>query len=160
MTTVTFKDGIMAADSRQSHTYIDQVEAKKIYIVNGDVIGLAGSLADFPKFLKWYKQEKNNIGDIIESKHEITNIEALVHHKGKLYHFDENCIAIPMGNIAAIGSGGEAAMGAMLAGVSAPEAVKIACQLDMYSSEPIKYVEVENPVKRLKVYRGLRRKKT
>lgn len=143
MTTVAFKDGIMASESCQSHAYIDPVECRKIYVVNGDVIGLAGNLTDFQKFLKWYKDERSNHEDIEGSSHQIESLEALVYSNGKLYCYDESCIAIRMGEIGAVGSGSSFAVAAMLAGASVEKAVDVACQLDPFSNGPIYTIDVK-----------------
>ena len=165
MTTIAFKDGIMAAESCQTHSYIDQVLCKKIFVVGNDLIGLAGTLTDFPKFLNWYeisrKEDEKNPRSI---KIEIEDIHALVWRKGKLYFYDEQCIAIPMvGTTAAIGSGSAYAMGAMLSNSSAAEAVKIACKLDPCSNPPIYTLSIadikEGRVKPVK-YSGTKRATT
>ena len=157
MTTIAFKDGIMACESCQSHTYIDQVECKKIFVVNGDVLGLAGALVDFPRFITWYKEERVNMSNVTPPQHHIESIEALVYSKGKLYHFDEDCIAIPMGSIAGIGSGGGYAVAAMLAGADAGEAVKIACKLDMYSNGTVYHIDCNANAKKPRKYSGPKR---
>lgn len=158
MTTIAFKDGVMASESCQSHVYIDPVVCKKIYVVSGDVIGLAGNLVDFPKFLSWYQDERKSHTDLEGSEHSIGSLEALVWSNGKLYCYDESCIAVRMGNIAAIGSGSPFAMAAILAGSSAEEAVAVACQMDPFSNGDIYSIDVhkakEGRAKRPRKYYG------
>lgn len=162
MTTIAFKDGVMASESCQSHNYIDQVVCRKIYVVKGDTIGLAGRLTDFPKFLKWYREERDGFDDISGSSLDIEEIQALVYSNGKLYEYDDSCIAIPMsGSIAAIGSGSGYAMAALIAGASAEEAVNIACKLDPLSRPPVYSINAEDvskgKAKRPKKYNGTSR---
>ena len=145
MTTITFKDGVMAADSQQTHVYIDQVECRKLYVINGDLIGLAGNLTDFPKFINWYMNERKNINDLSIPNRAIDELQALVFSKNKLYFYDHECIAVPMtGKIASIGSGSPYAMGAMMAGSTAQEAIVVSSKLDPNTNAPIYSIDIKD----------------
>ena len=66
----------------------------------------------------------------------------LVFPNGDVYRIQSGrkrgCIdRIPPGQIAVVGSGGDVALGAMLAGKSAAEACAIACKVDTACREPI-----------------------
>jgi len=75
----------------------------------------------------------------LEQKPKLTNIQILMVDKTKqIYIADKNLVYIPIGcKKWAIGSGGEFALGAMYAGKTAKEAIKIASQLDVYTGNAI-----------------------
>jgi hypothetical protein len=52
------------------------------------------------------------------------------------------------------GTGGDLALGAMLAGASAVDAVAIACERDVWSAGPIDYVDITEPGFRQRAWKG------
>lgn len=63
---------------------------------------------------------------------------------GSIYLYDKNCVGIKWtGNYFALGSGGNFALGAVLAGKTAKEAVEIAKKLDINSGGKIKTVKIK-----------------
>lgn len=148
MTTIAFKDGVMAADSMQSGDFIDPVECKKILkikvynnVIPTDVlVGCAGQVSALSAFIAWYKEckkpEKWPAG--FEE-----GFSALVYHNSELLYYGGSYgYGIDVGKFSAIGTGSEIAMGAMMAGASAVEAVEIACDLDTGSRKPVSWGEI------------------
>lgn len=139
MTTVAYKDGTLAADSRATLTdgtmsnrtvklwkivsKVDPVKGRVILAIAGDLYG--GLL-----FHDWLKagNEPNLHGRGVEDG---TDFDALILHRSGLYAANRLCrvekITEPYW---AIGSGRLAAMTAMYCGKKAPEAVKIAGLFD------------------------------
>jgi ATP-dependent HslUV protease subunit HslV len=111
---------------------------KKIKRVADCYIGGCGTLHVFEAFLKWYSGDK----DIQPDMQSFKAIEMDAKGNVNIYEGDDkgNISAIPQGKIGAVGSGQNFAMGAMLAGASAEEAVKIAIKLDPYSGGKLKKV--------------------
>lgn len=130
MTTICYKAGIIAYDSRATAggVIVDD-EADKMTVARGVRFFIAGSPADFDRFLDIYFGESDTPVDI-----DLCGFA--VESGGALYKFGVNkndgLWKQPhrAGCAAAIGSGGEFALGAMDCGLSAKEAVKVAMKRD------------------------------
>lgn len=135
MTTIAYKDGIIAYDSRStdSHGIIwDDDENKRITV--GEVeFFLCGTVADFPKFIDGYLND-NPLSHSIE-------VCGFIYQNGKLYcssvkqvDGDTNWYIwreeIRLGNAVAYGSGEQFAMAYMDMGFTAAEAVQGAMKRD------------------------------
>jgi len=135
MTTVAFRDGVMACDTRMTGGFIsvckDKIVSGREAIVGfcGDPIAaycgaqyLAGELQDRP---------------IINSKDDVL---FLMYREGSLYMVDGDLRELPLdGNkYFAIGSGEQAAMVAMHMGATARDAVAMAIKVDENSGGRIK----------------------
>jgi 20S proteasome alpha/beta subunit len=127
--TVIAWDGVTLAADRQSSIASTPFCVTKIFRVskgNRTVLyGAAGNSCDAQEFHQWV------IGNRDEPK--LTNLHILcIDENGHVFWTDEcmNWCKFEDG-IMAIGSGGKFALGAMKAGASAYEAVKIACELDI-----------------------------
>jgi ATP-dependent protease HslVU (ClpYQ) peptidase subunit len=121
---------IMASDSRVTNEDGSFFLSRKVFqLPSGELAGLSGNIVDGLKFLDWYangldEDEKPEFG-----------AEAfcalLLDNCGRLTIWDADCIGLEViGRFHAIGSGANAAMGAMLAGASPDEAVAIASRID------------------------------
>lgn len=131
MTTVATDGKSMFSDSQQTGSYIDRVGVLKVYKVNGSLWGVCGSVAQWLVFLKWL--------DGGDKPTDLDDFEALqVNDKGKVFNWQRTLQPVEVGTPAAIGSGRECAMGAMLAGASPRKAVAIACELDSYSGGKVR----------------------
>ena len=142
MTTIVYRDGVMAADSRVTIT----TEAggarvgrcEKLYRVKGCIIGTAGESAPGLVFIDWYKAGRKN--DKVPEALILGSADftALVLTPHGLFEYDRWCRGEKILNkFYAIGSGAKAALGAMHMGANAIRAVRIACEIDPYSSPPI-----------------------
>lgn len=144
MTTIAYRDGILAADSRTSI----QTEAggsrffkcEKLYrVLRGgvlNIVGLAGESASGLVFLDWYQSgDKETPEKLITGEADFT---ALVLNRSGLFEFDKWCRGEKiLGRFYAVGSGAKAALGALHMGANARTAVRIACKVDPYSAGPI-----------------------
>ena len=134
MTTIAFRDGIMACDSRMTGGYIAVCKSKIVegrdclVGFSGDAIAghsgamyLAGEMQDRP----------------VTSKDDVW---FLVYRDKRLYLADSEFRELPLdGNkYFAIGSGEQAAMVAMHMGASAAEAVKMAIRVDENSGGTVR----------------------
>ena len=127
MTTVTYKDGIIASDS-QSDWFYNEIGVKKIFRVQGMVIGCAGSAAIGSQFVEWMSG-KGNKPVIVDDD----AFSAIVIKKGKCCQYDKGLVPLYSEPYAAIGSGAKFAIAAMDCGKSAKDAVKIARRRDSYT---------------------------
>lgn len=139
MTTIAWDGKTLASDSRQIGDYVDQCNVTKIFTVGSSYLGLAGDSGKGQIFLRWYKDQTKPRPD----QHSLDGFEALIIKGSRTYYVDKTCELIECGKPAAIGSGCDCAMGAMLAGATAIEAVKIAIKLDQYSGGKVRSIKVK-----------------
>lgn len=134
-TTIAWDGKVLAGDSQ-----VTQGETKsfspKIVRINADIIGCAGTCKDIEKFYQWY-------GNRSRPKPHLSSMDALVVVKGQCYYYDEDLERISVCAPYAIGSGKEAALGAMKAGASSQKAVEIAREIDLYTGGPVTYMGTE-----------------
>lgn len=129
MTTVAadWKRGLMACDSMTS-TVDAWWPSTKVYRVDGALIGGAGEASSIRSFVAWYADGQRL------PKPKLGNFCALVLNADGLFYWASDLVAEPIERgFHAIGSGGNAALGAMLAGANVQKAVQIACQVDTSS---------------------------
>ena len=147
MTTIAFKNGVMAADTAVTRGDNHAGIAYKIRSrADGAVAGASGALPDAIKFLDWFEL---NDGSPIEGLG--ADFEALVAYPdGQVTEYSGstslgNYVGRPCPGFGtlAIGSGWKAAAGAMAAGATAVEAVMIAAQIDVHTCGPFQCVEVK-----------------
>jgi len=147
MTTITYRDGVMAADSGEAWGDEIRANAVKIYNTGKYLVGLSGNFAAVVSYIEW-------ITDIQDSH---DNPSTMFRDKDLLMNSPNNGVNILMvdrdGGIWAmtteghattrayeydsIGSGGAYAMGAMHCGAGAEEAVKAAIAYDINSIGPV-----------------------
>ena len=138
MTTIAFDGETLAADSRFTNGYVDDV-AQKIFKLGNVYIAIAGSYSQGLLFVKWCR-------DRTKEKPKSTEMDdfcALEIRDGKPYEYDEHLEPIPMSIPAAIGSGAQFAMGVMKAGLDAKKAIQIAMKLDQNTGGKIKTVKIK-----------------
>lgn len=133
MTTIAadFRSGVMVSDSRTSIGSA-WVPSTKVQRINGELIGCAGTVSDIQRWQKWYQGGKRG------ARPKCEDFCALVLRKdGLFYIYDGGHELLIERGFHAVGSGGDAANGALLAGVDAHKAVEIACQVDSGSGGDI-----------------------
>ena len=144
MTTVAYRDGIIAADSQI--TYDKSVRGKsapKIVQLNKDLVfvgaGDTRAIAHATKFftpLNW--EEK-----LEEAPKFKQAFEAIIWYKGKIYTCIGSCYPeLVCDDFYAIGSGYKFALAALHLGLSAEDAVKFASTLDIYTNNEIQLFNV------------------
>ncbi len=132
MTTIAVSRDSMAGDSLVDDGGI-RSKTTKIFKVNGDLLGIAGALGEGLEFIDWY-QDPDNDPPILPS----CNVVILKKNK-TIWTIDSTNWPIKVKEkFYAIGSGAAAALGAMYAGKTPAEAVKIACKIDMNTGLPVK----------------------
>jgi len=139
MTTIAYRDGLMAADSgawTTSGTLLGHTD-KIDRLEDGTLIGSAGDYTATVRALEWLAAGKSE-----ESKPEFGEEEAvlllIVHSDGAVGIAMSDLVECPLlGDYFAIGSGCELALGAMAAGARAEEAVLIACRFDSATIGPV-----------------------
>ncbi len=155
MTTIVYRDGIIAADSRttthteEGGTRIFHCEKlyRKVIEKEGareDVI-FAAAGESFPSlvFIDWYGSGTAVPDNLVLGEADFT---VLVLKRDGLWEFDKWCRGerIIHPGFYAVGSGAKAALGALHAGCSAKRACEIACLVDPFSGPPVTTMRLPN----------------
>jgi hypothetical protein len=152
MTTIAFKAGIVASDSRltQGGDIMPERTPKVWFSKRHPVIyagcGMvsqffgAGLLLDQMENLPWDNPVWRPHGDF--DLDDATFM--IVTRRSEVYYFEGKFYYPVAAPFFAMGSGSVAARAAMMAGASAEQAVEIACSLDSGSGLPVNIVRVEN----------------
>ena len=134
MTTVAFRDGVMAADSlAQIDSQI--IGMQKLFIVRSAVIGGCGDAADIRVFIDWFSAGADT-GRLPEFRSyradDAPDFTVIVADESGLTRWTEYFQPTRINEpFYAIGSGSMFALGAMCHGASAEEAVRIAALNDV-----------------------------
>lgn len=156
MTTVVFKDGVMACDSCYSYNGAVDTLSRKIYrLKSGGLLGQSGA-NDGRELIKLFEHVRTPrhmplLSKLLEIRLDFLGL--LVLPSGAMFkiattfvspdNWDTTLEKEDLGAwqvempFAAIGSGGDVAIGAMAAGRNARQAVAIACRYDINSRPPI-----------------------
>ena len=147
MTTIAYRDGIMASDSACFDSSLYQGEVDKLWTLPPiGLIGCSGEIGAMIQFVDWLKdgsdrKRKPDFPDDCDFE------SIVVSPDGEVMHYDRHLVPIRVANdLHAIGSGRKLALGAMMAGASADEAVKIACHYDMVTREPIRTIRLRDVI--------------
>lgn len=148
MTTIAYKDGVVAYDSRVTEgSQISYLEYDKHRTLNGVHFFFAGAVSDYGLFMQLYMQ-----GDLREEL-PILNVTAIIVDKGQVYisSIDEDgklwVERIPKDQHYALGSGCSHAFTAMDMGASAKHAIKMAMLRDCKTGGRIRTYTVKEPKK-------------
>jgi 20S proteasome alpha/beta subunit len=127
MTTVAYRDGVMAADKNMGG-YKGQVT--KVYRVGDCLVGCSGdNFATLLKVVDWMQEgaEEDSKPELGDSSVHIL----LVDSNGEIFLYNNDLYPMPLEqDFFAVGSGMDYAMGAMAMGASAADAVRVASQFD------------------------------
>ena len=140
MTTICYRDGVLAADSLVTlgSTKVHG-SYQKIRRIGEYLVGTAGAVADCQAFVVWLKAcdstqppPKGEYGALV------------VGPQGRVREIENGSVLpCPRGaKFFALGSGGPYALAAMYAGATATEAVKIAAKIDTSTGLPVKTLKI------------------
>jgi ATP-dependent protease HslVU (ClpYQ) peptidase subunit len=144
MSTVAYKDGVMAAESRGTSGDIIRGKVQKLFqLDDGRVVGIAGDVGYEAEFLAWLDD-----GARLEKKPDFSGAASFCAIVGSLSGFvvygkELRCQEIGA-DFYAIGSGNEIALGAMSYGATARQAVECACKFDVYSGGEITEISAKS----------------
>lgn len=127
MTTIAWDGETLASDSRASDDAIEQHSCRKLFRVGETLIGISGDLEEAYEFVAWVRR-----GEVVDEKPRgFKDLSAIViRPNGRAFEYGVRCMPVPSARLTAAGTGRCFALGAMLAGASAVEAVAIAKRLD------------------------------
>lgn len=147
MTTIAYRDGIMAADSLCSGNNTRWGELEKITRGDGCIAGACGSATTAATFRHWVENILVSTEDPFGC--DVADTEAdglLVTSDGVIWCWGgKPRMFRPDAPFTAIGSGAKIAIGAMAMGASAAKAVEIAAQFDVYTGGRITTLSLESP---------------
>src|SRR5437868_819710 len=125
MTTVVYRDGILAADSRGTCAgWITPAKETKLFrLQDGRAAAVTGQWAIAKKLLDWVQGDRS-------APQPEGDARVIAIGKGKIEVFEDGASYIEAAKFAAWGSGFPPALGALHAGASAEDAVRIACLVD------------------------------
>ena len=138
MTTISYRDGILAADSAISYgTYLNG-ERCKITICKNYLVAMAGTAWLRNPLEEWVMRDCDP-DDIPEAllKHEDKFATLIIDREGIAHEFDNGHLMPIYADYTAIGSGGALALGPMAHGATAEQAVMAACRHDKSSGGPV-----------------------
>ena len=155
MTTIAYKDGVLASDSRATAGgMIVSEKAEKLFNVHGYLVGIAGSAAEGVAFVSWL--EKHVLSQQVSS--DLPQIEVImpepsddedfyalvIFPDGRVFMYEGGSHCYPIqDDFYSIGSGSPFAMTAMSLGSSAIDAVQVAKKFDCYSGGEIKSLKTK-----------------
>lgn len=139
MTTIAWDGKVLAADSQITEGGLrSHQNTEKIIRYHSQFFAYAGTLASCLAVIKWLKK-----GGKKKDRPELEDIDFAVLHikagKAMLYYDDFNPVQQLPPYTA--GTGRELALGAILAGATARQAVEIACDVDIKSGLPVLHYE-------------------
>lgn len=162
MTTIAYKDGVLAADTRATGACGIKSRFTKIYRLTSKVdpvrgpvlLGLTGDIYMAMRFKDWMEAGGvPTLHDWIDGDQ--TECDALIVHKSGLYSGSQLCRIVPNDEpYWAEGSGAHYAMAAMYCGKSAIEAVRVAAHFDSYTGGRIVSEVLDPPKPTSKVRRS------
>jgi hypothetical protein len=136
MTTVAYRDGVLAADTLSVSAGIPCRCTKLFRLEDGSVCGFAGNVDAWRLFLAWLRHggEPPKFTDKDrESFHAL-----VMHPDGRVDEWESERVAIPLEDpFYAIGSGSKAAVAAMHMGADAARAIEIAKLCDADTGGPV-----------------------
>jgi len=133
MTTICYKDGVLAADSLVANNGILVGTSQKVFKIGSDMFGIAGNLADISRLKEW--SGPDSLKDLGLSS---ASYVYWIDESGVLREIEEKTILpIIEAPFHSCGSGSSFALGAMEQGATAAEAVKIAAIYDLVTNDVI-----------------------
>lgn len=157
MTTIAYKNGVMVSDGRMSlGDMIIKDDTQKVFWVNNHLVGVCGMARAINTFVTWlqkmtdYHIVNQEVGELVDlvppALEDDEGYSALVVTPSRQVLMYEGNTPIDMGLDVpmSVGSGSCFALASMKTGASAEEAVKVACELDVYSGGEITVVQLED----------------
>lgn len=143
MTTIAYRDGVLAADTAifDRGVYCGAIE-KIFRAPDGSLFGVAGKLGDLTRFKDWMMAGEP---DTRPEFNEEDSEALIIRLDGRVLWYGIIDFTEIVGDYHVIGSGFRVAMGAMAAGASALRAIEICCDLDDGTRRPIRQLELIQP---------------
>ena len=141
MTTLVYRDGILAADSRGTvNGYITPALDQKVFkLGDGRLLGFTGEANSFCPFKQWVED-----GEMAPAPEMIESRAVVIAKTGPRRIFEGKGWYEERGPFSAWGSGMAAALAALYMGATAVEAVRIAIKVDSNSGGRVRWFSVRD----------------
>lgn len=144
MTTIAYRDGIIASDSQGHANGLNAAGRSKVHDINGWLLGGAGASSQIDEFISWFTTECQD-GKLrkppshLQTGNENSYTIMAVNKKSRaVYQFADGLHPFRInGKYFAIGSGMPVALGALAMGATAEQAIRCAAKHDVYTSGAI-----------------------
>lgn len=146
MTTIATDGRVVAFDSRMTYGSLTVVRAepKVVRVSDHGYCGASGGTSECAAFIQWIRAQllpgPKATEPALSDEFEGILVDVST---GKVFLYRKHLKAIQMPAPFAIGSGAEFAIGAMAAGATAVEAVRICCKLSATTGEPVHCLPAE-----------------
>lgn len=149
MTTIAYKDGVLAGDRRVTYEGITRTTTK-VHRVNKDLVGFTGHGWQAEELLEWYRMgaEPDKFPGSNRNRDEWTQMLVIRRRDGEIEILSYERSPFPvrlLDPFVAAGSGRDFAMTAMHLGKTAAEAVEVASLFDAFSGNGIDTLTLEGP---------------
>lgn len=157
MTTIAYKDGIMAGDTQVTWGSEADYGIVKVYRTKKHLLGISGNWALHRPYFDWIMKIETDLAcptecyrykeDLLVDFNDSSGTLILVNESQQIWSIQEADSACFINRThMSIGSGNKYAQGAMASGLSAPLAVAVASNFDVYTGGSIAYVTFDSPV--------------
>ena len=137
MTTIAYKDGIIAADTQVTDgAFICGRVSKIERLEDGRIAASSGNIFYGQQFIDWLN------GKIEKPVFDQDFNAIVISQNGSAVEYEKSLVPVKATMPWTAGTGGKFAFAIMHNGGTAEEAVKVACELDIYSSAPIEVVKI------------------
>ena len=140
MTIIAYKDGVLAADSQLSAGSLICGTDRKLIRLEGYMLGGCGNSEDWELFLEWFEKTLKNPLTPRPLLNKNADFICIKKNKSIIYYGSKLIPYNVKSKFHALGSGMDIAYGAMAAGASAKEAVKITCKYHKDCSLPLQWM--------------------
>jgi hypothetical protein len=140
MSTIVYKEGILAGDTAVSFQDQRFGKCKKIFDLEDKTVGIVGALCLFPEFIKFIEGKEFNKEIFKEEKN---NFEAVVIDKitKKTTTYDKSLSPEEVeADFICFGSGASLAKGALLMGATPKQAIECAAKIDVFTNNEIQEI--------------------
>ena len=146
MTTIAYRDGILAGDTQSTEGYYKSTKMRKVFKVNNHLIGFCGDAAAIPPLKLWVRHSFAPEDELKKVVSHLSFSMLVIPPEGKVFYKYSDAINVfreeyPKTHFKSEGSGSDIAIGALITGATAVEAVKAAIQVDIYSGGNVMHVE-------------------
>ena len=148
MTTIAYRDGVLAGDTQSTEGYYKSTKMRKIFKVNNNLVGFCGDAAAIPPLKKWVRAGFTPEEELKKISQHLSYSMLVIPPDGKMFYKYSDSINVfreeyPKTHFKSEGSGSDVAIGALIMGATAVEAVKAAIQVDVYSGGNVMHVELD-----------------
>lgn len=140
MTTLAYKDGVLAADTKITGSSMSFYGPKMVRLKDGGMVACAGDAAAMTAFLEWMAGGQKGKRPAVKDLDAI-----LVKGDGTVWSITAHWPPVRISGYVAAGTGAQAALAGLEMGLDARSAVELACRIDPDSGGTVETMVVEKP---------------